>query len=77
MNTTYIHFMFDQHEVVLSNGAWTESFQPGDHSLKGIGNSQRQEIFELFPELETDSGRQDYTSARRTLRKHEAELLAR
>ncbi|MCB1339585.1 MAG: Hint domain-containing protein, partial [Pseudooceanicola sp.] len=28
-DVTYIHFMFDQHEVVLSNGSWTESFQPG------------------------------------------------
>lgn len=40
MGTSYIHFLFDRHDVVLSNGAWTESFQPGDYSLKGIGNSQ-------------------------------------
>jgi hypothetical protein len=39
MGTVYIHFMFDRHEVVLSNGAWTESFQPGDYTLKGIGNA--------------------------------------
>ncbi|MEM8980023.1 MAG: Hint domain-containing protein [Pseudomonadota bacterium] len=77
MNTTYLHFMFDNHEVVLSNGAWSESFQPGDHALKGIGDSQRQEIFELFPELEDEASRADYASARRTLKKHEAELLAR
>ncbi|WP_420860155.1 Hint domain-containing protein [Marivivens marinus] len=44
MNTSYIHFMFERHEVVLSNGSWTESFQPGDYSLKGIGNSQRNGI---------------------------------
>ncbi|TNY34282.1 type I secretion protein [Pelagovum pacificum] len=76
MATTYIHFMFDQHEVVLSNGSWTESFQPGDHSLKGIGNSQRQEIFELFPELRDREGLENYTSARKSLKKHEARLLA-
>ena len=75
MNTTYVHFMFERHEVVLSNGAWTESFQPGDYSLKGIGNSQRNEIFELFPELATQEGRGDYTAARRMLKKHEARLL--
>jgi large repetitive protein len=76
-NTTYIHFMFERHEVVLSDGAWTESFQPGDYSLKGIGNSQRNEIFELFPELKEKAGIQDYQSARRALKKHEAKLLVR
>ncbi|MBB5723075.1 hypothetical protein FHS72_002711, partial [Loktanella ponticola] len=75
MQTTYIHFMFERHEVVLSNGAWTESFQPGDYSLKGIGNSQRNEIFDLFPELSTKSGLAGYQSARKALKKHETNLL--
>lgn len=77
MGTTYIHFMFDRHEVVLSNGAWTESFQPGDMTLKGMGNAQRQEIFELFPDLKTEEGREGYGAARRTLKKHEARLLVK
>lgn len=72
---TYIHFMFDQHEVVLSDGAWTESFQPGDLTLAGIGNAQRNEILELFPELKTPDGLAAYQAARRTLKKHEALLL--
>ena len=75
MGTTYLHFMFDRHEVVLSNGAWTESFQPGDYTLKGMGNAQRNEIFELFPDLKTAEGRDSYTAARRTLKKFEARLL--
>ncbi|MGI3171423.1 Hint domain-containing protein [Pseudooceanicola sp. C21-150M6] len=73
--TTYVHFMFDQHEVVLSDGSWTESFQPGHQTLDGIGSAQRQEILELFPELATVEGREDYHAARRTLKKHEAKLL--
>jgi len=77
LGVSYIHFMFDHHEVVLSDGAWTESFQPGDHSLKGIGNAQRQELFELFPELETEQGIEDYAAARRILKKHEAKMLFR
>lgn len=77
MGTAYIHFMFDRHEVVLSNGAWTESFQPGDYSLKGIGNAQRTEIFELFPELQDKQGLEGYQSARRALKKHEAKLLVK
>jgi Ca2+-binding RTX toxin-like protein len=75
--TTYIHIMFDQHEVVLSDGAWTESFQPGDQTLAGVGDAQRAEILELFPELETREGIDGYTSARRALKKHEAVLLTK
>ncbi|PRY26798.1 Ca2+-binding RTX toxin-like protein [Aliiruegeria haliotis] len=76
LNTTYIHFMFDQHEVVLADGAWTESFQPGDYTLNGIGNAQRLEILEIFPELNTREGLGNYVAARRTLKSHEAVLLA-
>lgn len=74
-HVTYVHMMFEQHEVVLSDGAWTESFQPGDHSLEGIGNAQRTEIFELFPELATAEGVENYHAARRSLKKHEADVL--
>ena len=77
VGTTYHHFMFDQHEVVLSNGAWTESFQPGDYTLKGLGNAQRNELFELFPELKAPAGVDAYQAARKTLKKHEARLLVR
>ncbi len=73
---TYIHFMCDRHEVVLSNGAWTETFQPGDQTLKSMGNAQRLELFELFPELADSGEGRGYTSARKTLRRHEARLLA-
>jgi Ca2+-binding RTX toxin-like protein len=75
MGTTYIHFMFDRHEVVLSDGAWTESFPPGDYTLTGIGDEQRQEILELFPELATQQGIRAYSSARRSLKGYEARLL--
>lgn len=75
MGTTYIHFMFDRHEVVLSDGAWTESFQPGDYTLNGIGDEQRQEILELFPELATQQGIRSYSAARRSLKGYEARLL--
>ena len=72
---TYIHVMFAQHEVVLSNGSWTESFQPGDQTLRGIGDEQRAEILALFPELADADGIESYTAARRSLKQHEARLL--
>ena len=70
---TALHF--DRHEVVLSDGIWTESFQPTDTSLKGFGNSQRAEIFEIFPDLETAGGRASFGAARKTLTKKEAAVL--
>ena len=76
-DVTYIHVMFDQHEVILSDGAWTESFQPGDMSLAGVGAAQRSEIFELFPELQTEQGIEAYAAARRSLKKHEARLITK
>ena len=76
LGLTYVHFMCDRHEVVLANGAWTETFQPGDYTLGGMGNAQRLELYELFPDLATSKGREDYASARKTLKRHEARLLA-
>ena len=72
---SYIHIMFDQHEVVLSNGAWSESFQPGDYTLGGLGAEQREEIYALFPELALPEGRRAYVAARRSLKRHEAAIL--
>lgn len=48
---TYVHLMFDRHEVVLSNGAETESLYPGPQALLALGKAARDEILALFPEL--------------------------
>jgi len=74
---SYIHFMFDQHEVVLSNGSWTESFQPGEQTLGDMDAESREEIFTLFPELREAEGVNAYQAARRSLKKHEAQLLTK
>ena len=73
LGVTYVHFMFDHHEVVLSNGAWTESFQPGEMALKGVEAAAAREIYQLFPELE--QGSDSFAAARRTLKAHEARML--
>lgn len=75
--TTYIHFLFDRHEILLSNGCWSESFQPEDYSLKGLGNAQRSEIHELFPELKTPKATGRFGAARRILSRAEARLLVK
>lgn len=48
---TYVHLMFDRHEVVLSNGAWSESLYTGPQALGSVGDTARREILALFPEL--------------------------
>lgn len=75
-DVTYVHIMCEQHEVVLADGAWTESFQPGDYSMQGIDQEQREEIYALFPELREEEGLAAYTAARLSLKRHEARLLA-
>lgn len=47
----YFHILFDQHEIVNSNGAATESLYTGPEALKSLGQAARDEIFALFPEL--------------------------
>ncbi|WP_323715557.1 Hint domain-containing protein [Paracoccus aminovorans] len=47
----YFHLLFDRHEIVLSEGAETESLYTGAEALKSVGQAAREEIFALFPEL--------------------------
>ncbi|MBT0956861.1 Hint domain-containing protein [Alphaproteobacteria bacterium KMM 3653] len=71
----YVHFMFDAHEVVLSNGAWSESFQPGEQTLDAMEEAARDEILALFPQLAGGNAAAAYPAARRTLKRHEVALL--
>lgn len=47
----HVHFLFDRHEIVLSNGAATESLFAGPEALKAVGAAARAEILALFPDL--------------------------
>lgn len=72
---TYVHFLCENHELVLADGAWSESFQPNDFSLKGLDDEQREELFNFFPELATKEGIKGYRAARPSLSKQEAALI--
>ncbi|MCK8484756.1 Hint domain-containing protein [Aliiroseovarius sp. S2029] len=48
---TYLHMLFDSHEIVLSEGAPTESLFTGKEALKAVGDAAYDEIMALFPEL--------------------------
>ena len=71
----YIHFMFDQHEIVQSDGCWTESFQPGDKTLGAITDEARDELFAIFPELRDLEGQIAFQAARATLKSYQSRAL--
>ena len=48
---TYVHVLFDRHEVVYAEGAQSESLYTGEQALRAVGAAARAEIFALFPEL--------------------------
>ncbi|WP_415401724.1 Hint domain-containing protein [Tateyamaria sp. SN3-11] len=47
----YFHMLFDEHEIVFSNGAPTESLFTGPEALKAVPPAARDEIMVLFPKL--------------------------
>ncbi|MEP6017234.1 MAG: Hint domain-containing protein [Paracoccaceae bacterium] len=73
----YVHILLEKHQVIFANGAPAESLLTGPNALRAITDKARQEIFEIFPELEgtEQAGR----SARPTVRKQALvnKLLAR
>lgn len=74
--TTYYHLLFDQHELIISNGQWTESFHPASEGMRAFDHAQRDEVYGLFPELRLGIGTSAFSIARTALRRHEARLLA-
>jgi len=73
----YFHMLLDRHEVVLSNGLWSESFHTGDVAMSSLDTAQRDEIYTLFPELVARDHNTEGNRARTVLRKYEAAMIAR
>lgn len=72
---TYVHLLFDRHQVIFAEGAASESFHPGTQGLDAVTGPAREELFRLFPELRSDPNGYGDTS-RLCLKRHEARLLA-
>ncbi|MEI2807886.1 MAG: Hint domain-containing protein [Albidovulum sp.] len=71
---SYIHLLFDRHQIVRSDGLWTESFQPAAATLSAMDEGPRAELLRLFPEL-CAANLTRYPSARSTVKRHEARLI--
>lgn len=72
---TYVHLLFDRHQVVFSEGLETESFLPGPETRKSFEREIVDEICALFPEIDPETGQGYSAAARRTLKRFEADLL--
>jgi hypothetical protein len=70
---TYIHILFDRHELVRSDGVWTESFQPAERTLNAMDAAVRAEILAIFPGLLAECA--EFDASRPTIRSHEAKVL--
>lgn len=73
---TYVHFMFDRHQVICSEGLETESFLPGPQTTSLLEQPVMEEICALFPELDPATGEGYGQAARPTLKSYEARLFA-
>lgn len=71
----YITLLLDRHEILVANGAPTESFRPGGYALSSLSSSARGEILGLFPELLQGDIDEIYPAARRILKYREVRTL--
>ncbi|MCB5199326.1 Hint domain-containing protein [Loktanella sp. TSTF-M6] len=74
-DVTYLHLMFDRHQVIWAEGLPTESFLPGPQMKKAFAREALEEITTLFPQIDWTSGRGYGPAARRTLKRFEARVF--
>lgn len=52
----YFHVLFDDHQIMFTEGLATESFHPGRYVMDALSRAVREELLALFPNLECDTG---------------------
>ncbi len=72
---TYLHLLFDCHEIIYGGGIPSESFMPGEQGLSSMARAVQDEIYTLFPELQTEGLHVYGEDARPSLKAREARLL--
>ncbi|WP_420585259.1 Hint domain-containing protein [Ruegeria sp.] len=50
-SVTYVHILFDRHQLLRTSGLISESFFPGQEGLVGLAERTAEEVYALFPEL--------------------------
>lgn len=51
---TYVHILFERHQIVITSGLLSESFYPGAYIMTAMEKAAREEIFAIFPNLRRD-----------------------
>ena len=72
---TYVHLLFDRHEIITGNGLQSESYHPGCETLGSFDNETRDEILRLFPALENPASDSYGPTARMALKPYETRAL--
>lgn len=70
---TYIHLLFETHEMIWAEDALSESLHPGKAAMSGLDQTARDEVLSLFPSLLAGSAR---PLAAYPLKRHEVALVA-
>lgn len=68
---TYVHLLFDQHEIVTCDGFLSESYHPGAETLESFDAATRAEVLELMAAMDGHG-----PAARLALKAHESFLLS-
>lgn len=55
-SVTYVHLLFDQHEVIFAEGVASESLHPDPAALAALQTRARAEVLALFPDLAASDG---------------------
>ncbi len=76
-SVSYVHLLFDRHQVVYSGGLETESFLPGPQITSSFEAELVAEICALFPEIDPETGHGYSPAARRCLKRFEAQVYVR
>ncbi len=74
---SYIHLLFERHELIMSDVLWTESLQLGPRAISGLDRQGQEQVRALFPNLAGYTERDTYTPVRRCLSTEEVRLIAR
>lgn len=51
---TYIHLLFERHQVLCANGLDSESFHPAGTAIEMVDQDQRDGLLSLFPDIARD-----------------------
>ena len=69
---TYVHILFDSHEIVFAEGIPSESFHPAARGMDSLSRATREELLTLYPELARPDS---MIAARRELTLNEVSML--